>query len=85
MNSCADSFKAILELGQYGDAFLKRMLDGLRLKDGTTLPQLLDQHHIAWTLLAAGTPAIAVLDRLPGWKRVYSDDSAVVHMRVDFH
>jgi hypothetical protein len=34
-------------------------------------------------LLEPGTPAVALLDRLPDWQRVYSDDVAVVHKRVD--
>jgi hypothetical protein len=28
-----------------------------------------------------GTPANAFLDRLPGWRRLYADDVAVVHIR----
>ena len=35
------------------------------------------------TLLAPDTPAVALLDRLPDWQRVYSDDVAVVHKRLD--
>jgi len=32
-------------------------------------------------LLTPSTPAVALLDRLPDWKRVCSDDVAVVHAR----
>jgi len=43
---------------------------------------LLDEYKIKTTLLAPSTPAVALLDRLPDWRRVYSDDVAVVHARV---
>jgi hypothetical protein len=66
----------------YGDAFLKRYVEAITLKEAKLLPALLDEHQIGWTLLAPGTPAIAMLDHLPGWRRVYADDAAVVHMRV---
>jgi len=42
---------------------------------------LLDEYHIGATLLTPSTPAVALLDRLPDWKRIYSDDVAVVHAR----
>lgn len=65
----------------YGDALLKRYLDALNLTDPEALPRLLADYHIGWTLLERGTPAVAVLDRLPGWRRIHADDVAVVHVR----
>lgn len=65
----------------YGDALLKRYRDALNLNQTESLPQLLKDYHINWTLLAPGTPALALLDRLPGWRRVYADAVAVVHVR----
>jgi hypothetical protein len=65
----------------YGDVLLKRYLDALNLSQTESLPQLLKDYHINWTLLAPGTPALALLDRLPGWRRVYADAVAVVHVR----
>jgi hypothetical protein len=35
-----------------------------------------------WTLLPPNSPAIWVLDNLPGWQRFYADDVAVVHRRI---
>ena len=35
------------------------------------------------TLLSPGTPALASLDQLPGWRRVHTDAVAVVHVRDD--
>jgi hypothetical protein len=65
----------------YGDALLKRYLGALQLSETEKLPQLLADYRIGWTLLETGTPALALLDRLPGWRRVYADDVAVVHVR----
>ncbi|WP_247724334.1 hypothetical protein [Thauera aromatica] len=64
----------------YGDALLERYLDALKLKSTGTLPDLLADYRIAWTLLEPGTPAVVLLDRLPGWRRIYSDEIAVVHV-----
>lgn len=66
----------------YGDAFLKQYRDAVRLADSDGFDKLVERHHIAWTLLPAGTPAIALMDHLPGWKRVYADETAVVHART---
>jgi hypothetical protein len=65
----------------YGDELLKRELDALNLASPDDLPRLLDDYHIGWTLLDTGTPAAVLLDHMPGWRRVYADDVAVVHVR----
>jgi hypothetical protein len=36
---------------------------------------------VRWTLLAPDQPAVGLLDRLPGWRRVYTDARAVIHRR----
>jgi hypothetical protein len=59
----------------YGDAFLKRYIDI------AALPGILDQYHVRWTLLEVHDPRAVLLDYLPGWKRAYADDIAVVHAR----
>lgn len=64
----------------YGDAFIRRYVAAVSLA-GDTLPQLLRQYHIKWTLLSQGSPAAALLDHLPGWRRLYADPIAVVHTR----
>jgi len=65
----------------YGDALTKRYVDAIQLRDTQDLPRLLDDYNIGWTLLNPGTPALALLDRLPGWRRVYMDAAAVAHIR----
>jgi hypothetical protein len=66
----------------FGGAFLAEHSRALDLKDPAALIGLLERHHIGWTLLQTGTPAIALLDRLPGWRRVHADAVAVVHQRM---
>jgi hypothetical protein len=66
----------------YGADFLRRYENAVMLADPAGLETLLAGHHIAATLLQTGMPAIAWLDRMPGWKRLYADDVAVVHVKV---
>lgn len=64
----------------YGDDFMRAYAAAMDAS-GDALPRLLERYRIAWTLLKPGTAAVAALDRLPGWERVYADDSAVVQRR----
>jgi len=66
----------------YGDEFIKRYVQAMLL-DSDELPKLLDQNGISWTLIAPERPAALLLDHLPGWRRLYDDDVAVVHVRTD--
>jgi hypothetical protein len=66
----------------YGDEFVKRYVQAMLL-DSDELPKLLDQNGISWTLIAPERPAALLLDHLPGWRRLYDDDVAVVHVRTD--
>jgi hypothetical protein len=66
----------------YGEAFVMRHNRAVMLQDVGTFFRLLHDYHIDVTLLAPGTPANGLLDRLKGWKRVYADDVAVVHVRT---
>lgn len=66
----------------YGGPFVARFMRAVDLADAEGFVALLEQHRIGWTLLPAGTPALAVLDRLPGWQRVHADRIAVVHRRL---
>jgi hypothetical protein len=66
----------------YGDRFIKRYGDAVQGLTGQ-LPALLGEHGIAWTLLDPGSPAVQLLDHLPGWRRLWADGTAVVHVRDD--
>jgi len=67
----------------YGGQFIARYNRDVSLADLRDFLELLDQYKFGATLLAPNTPAVALLDRLPDWQRVYSDDVAVVHKRRD--
>lgn len=63
----------------YGDA---HMLWFQRVEQGD-LPafrQAVERHGIGWTILLPQAPLAKQLDREPGWKRVFADRSAVVHV-----
>jgi hypothetical protein len=64
----------------YGDAFLNQYADITR-PDPALLEQTLASKNIRWTILAANSPALAVMDGLSGWRRLYADAFAVVHVR----
>lgn len=64
----------------FGDAFIEREDKAIQLRS-TGLPDLLDENHVEWTLFPPKTPAVALLDLLPGWQRLYADDIAIVHVR----
>jgi hypothetical protein len=66
----------------YGGRFIARYNRDVSLADLRDFLKLLDQYKIGATLLAPDTPAVALLDHLPDWRRVYSDDVAVVHERL---
>jgi hypothetical protein len=66
----------------YGDALMNRFVEAMQ--DPTAqLPPLLSAYRITWTLLSPKWPAVLLLDHLPGWRRLYADDIAVVHVRDD--
>jgi hypothetical protein len=65
----------------YGSAFTMRHHRALELANVPDFLAMLDEYKFGATLLAPGTPAIGLLDRLPEWQRVYSDSVAVVHVR----
>src|SRR5262249_12441611 len=49
----------------YGDAFLRRY------SNLDQLPALLSEYRIAWTLFVPGTARVALMDALPGWRRLH--------------
>jgi hypothetical protein len=65
----------------YGGPFIERYNRDVSLADVDDFFKLLDQYKFGATLLDPNTPAVALLDRLPDWQRVYGDDVAVVHKR----
>lgn len=67
----------------YGDAFTDEYVKALTLTGtDSTLESLLQKYRVDSTLLAPGTAAVDLLNRTPGWRRVYADTIAVVHVRT---
>jgi hypothetical protein len=64
----------------YGDDFLEAEVRAER-GDRADLENLLARWKVAWTLLSPQDAAVPVLDREPGWRRLYADRYAVVHVR----
>ncbi len=65
----------------YGDAFIA---DYARIvsPDPAALKATLAKYAIRWTILIPGSPASAMMDLMPGWRRLYADDVAVVHVPI---
>jgi hypothetical protein len=66
----------------YGDAMLS-LYGKLSAGDTATVEGELKRHDVAWTIFPPESPVVAILDREPGWRRVYADGTAVVHVRDD--
>jgi hypothetical protein len=65
----------------YGEQFVLDYFDAVEGKNVETLLHLLDKYQIDATLLNRTMPAARMMDHLAGWKRLYADDIAVVHVR----
>jgi hypothetical protein len=66
----------------FGPGFTIAHDDAVRLADLTGLEKLLEEWKVDATLLPPQAPAVAYLDRMPGWKRLHGDGIAVAHVRV---
>jgi len=67
----------------YGEKFVMDFFNATEGRKPALLPALLDANKIDATLLVADSPGPQILDHLKGWKRVYADDIAVIHVRDD--
>ncbi|WP_439358669.1 hypothetical protein [Bradyrhizobium sp. DASA03007] len=65
----------------YGEKFVMDFFKATEGKKPELLPRLLDEYKIDATLLIADAPGPQILDQLKGWKRIYADDIAVIHVR----
>lgn len=65
----------------YGNAYLQRYID-MTHPSHALLAQTLTNNHITWTLFSTGSAVADTMDLMPGWKRLYADKIAVVHVRT---
>ncbi len=66
----------------YGEAFDIAFYRAMQLKDVNELLGILKKWEIDAVLLTPHTPAVGLLDRIGGWRRVYADQNAVLHVRT---
>jgi hypothetical protein len=66
----------------YGDKMMS-LYDKLRSGDHEAVDSALKRYEIAWTIFAPGDRIVAALDHEPGWRRLYADTTAVVHVREE--
>jgi hypothetical protein len=64
----------------YGDPMLS-LYARLQNGDREALETTLRRYDIAWTIFPPASRIVALLDREPGWRRLYADTTAVVHVR----
>jgi hypothetical protein len=64
----------------YGDDFMDLYLSVVHAK-GDVLDDVLCRYNIEWTMFGPETVVPALMDRTPGWRRLYSDKVAVIHVR----
>jgi hypothetical protein len=65
----------------FGDAFTQAFFKAS--EDPAALDALLARWKIAWTVFPPDDAAVTLLDHKPGWRRLYADRYAVVHVRED--
>lgn len=65
----------------FGGAFIKAYVEVASLRGKEPLETLLDRHKIEWTLLLKDQAANRLLERLPGWRHAYTDDTATIFVR----
>jgi hypothetical protein len=64
----------------YGDAMMS-LYSRLQAGDDADVESALKRYGIVWTIFAPGNRIVAALDREPGWRRLYADTTAIVHVR----
>jgi hypothetical protein len=64
----------------YGGAMLG-LYGKLNAGDRAAVEDTLKHYDIAWTIFAPDNRIVAILDHEPGWRRLYADPTAVVHVR----
>jgi hypothetical protein len=66
----------------YGEAFEMAYYRAMQLKDVNQFLDILKKWDIDAVLLTPHTPAVGLLDHIGGWRRVYADENAVLHVRT---
>ncbi|WP_428674415.1 hypothetical protein [Reyranella sp.] len=67
----------------FGGEFIRKYVQAIHLTgaEPNLLEHTLERWNVSWTLLLKGEPANNLLARLPGWRRAYADEKAVIFVR----
>ena len=65
----------------YGEAFLEEF-QRLNAPDPRRLEAVLSGRGIGWTILSPDSPLLPLIDKRPGWRRLYADRFAVISART---
>lgn len=65
----------------YGEKFVVEHSAARGLRNPASFFELLERHKIDATLLRRKTPGAQLLDQIDGWRKVFTDDDVVVHVR----
>ncbi|MCP8937875.1 hypothetical protein NK718_05055 [Alsobacter sp. SYSU M60028] len=66
----------------FGEAFVMDYVRTSLLSVKADPLAMLDRYKVEWTLLSPSAPMVHYLDQRPDWRRDYTDDVAVIHVRV---
>lgn len=66
----------------YGDEFLSNYVEIVHEGDIARFERAVGKHGIRWTMLRPRNPLTKALDASPEWRRIYSDDIGVIHVRA---
>jgi hypothetical protein len=67
----------------YGETMAMNLFRVVAGRKPEALDDFIETYRIDATMLPSQAPVIALMDRRPGWHRLYADDIAVVHVRDD--
>lgn len=66
----------------YGDAFMHEHAR-IAAADPKAVDAAFARYGVAWTLLPPSHPLVGLMDKRPGWRRLYDDETAVVHVKAE--
>ncbi len=63
------------------NGFITSVADTRKIGNEKLFEGQLEKYSIKWTMLAGDDPRTVMLDRMAGWKRVYQNELAIIHVR----
>jgi hypothetical protein len=67
----------------FQNGFIPQIADSMRVEGGEILRQQINDYNIDWTIVKPNDGRVSHLDAMPGWRRIYEDEFAVVHVAPD--